>query len=62
MLGYGVPRSADLIYPDKADIAHFGLPSKYGKQKSKSKKATRRIWKKKARKLNLDLINEEIKE
>jgi len=49
MRPYGVPRSGNMDYPDKGDCAYYGKPSKHGKQKSKSRKATRRIWKKKER-------------
>lgn len=37
-------------YPDKADIEELGLPSRYGKQKSKNRRTSRRFLKKKARK------------
>lgn len=60
MKGYGLPRMIDLIQPDKIAVSEFGLQSsvlrlpKYGNiknsfRKSKAKRETRRIWKKKAR-------------
>jgi hypothetical protein len=35
--------------PDKGDIAELGLSSRHGKNKAKSRRASRRILKKKAR-------------
>ena len=58
MKPYGVPRIKDVEYPDVADIKRFGFKTSVGgkdyfKNKS-SKKSSRRIWKKKARKINFD--------
>lgn len=47
MKGYGLPRNNDVEYPDKGDIALYGL--KGAKLDSARKKRARRIWKKKAR-------------
>jgi hypothetical protein len=60
MRGYGLPRTLDLEFPDVADIQTYGLKSCVGSirgkggdhrgiQKSKRKKASRRIFKKSAR-------------
>ena len=58
MKPYGVPRIKDTEYPDIADIKLFGFKTSIGGKdyfKSKSsKRASRRIWKKKARKINFD--------
>lgn len=58
MKPYGVPRLKWTEYPDVADIKRFGFKTSVGgkdyfKNKS-SKKSTRRIWKRKARKINFD--------
>ena len=37
------------VYPDVADIHALGLSSRYGKTKSRRKRATRRYWNKLAR-------------
>ncbi len=53
MKGYGLPRNDDVEHPDVADIKKYGLKtSKGGRDYFKNKKvksATRRRWKKKAR-------------
>ena len=36
-------------WPDKADAVSLGLPSRYGKLKSKGKRQARRLYKKAAR-------------
>ena len=50
------------ISPDKADIAHLGLSSKHGKQRSKSKRTTRRYWKRKVRTFFKNLLRKEKEE
>ena len=55
MKGYGLPRNKDVEYPDVGDIRYYGLKTcvsgnRGGIFKNKrSKAATRRRWKKKAR-------------
>jgi hypothetical protein len=61
MKAYGLPRDLDVEFPDLADIRYYGLkssrsrlPGKGGDIKnsfhrSAAKRATRRIWKKRAR-------------
>ena len=49
MKAYGVSRHYALVCPDCVDVTVYGLPSKHGKRKSKTKRANRRIWKKKER-------------
>ena len=46
MRAYGLPRNDDVAHPDQGDIGYYGLSSKHGKQKSKSKRRARRKWKK----------------
>ena len=71
MKPYGIPRLNLLIYPDIADIHHFGLKSsigsieKYGNirgihKNKNTKRITRRLWKKRARAKNKKEINLEI--
>jgi len=55
MKGYGLPRNHDVGSPDAADIRYYGLATHVGRlngrtsQRSSSKRATRRIWKRVAR-------------
>ena len=61
MKAYGLPRDLDIEFPDLADIHSYGLKSSRGRLPGKggdiknsfrrpaTKRATRRIWKKKAR-------------
>ncbi|MDF1690718.1 MAG: hypothetical protein P1U35_14075 [Cycloclasticus sp.] len=61
MKSYGIPRNMDVERPDLADIRTYGFKSSISRVQSKSgdrknsfrksaaKRATRRIWKKKAR-------------
>lgn len=57
MRGYGLPRTLETEYPDKADICLYGL--KGFKVHSKRKKASRRIWKKRYRLKVKVMINKE---
>ena len=56
MRGYGLPREDGIEYPDVGDIKLYGLKTSAGGRdyfKNKNAKAaTRRIWKKKARREN----------
>lgn len=54
MRGYGLPRNDDVQHPDKGDILLYGLPSRIGKLKSKVRRRSRRIWKKIARKKEMN--------
>lgn len=51
MKPYGIPKLNHqcVEFPDKGDIAEYGLQSSKGRLKSKTKKATRRYFKRKAR-------------
>jgi hypothetical protein len=49
MKAYGLPRNDDCEHPDVADCLLYGLKSSFHKIKSKNKRASRRIWKKFAR-------------
>lgn len=55
MKGYGLPRNHDVGSPDLQDIRVYGLKTSAGSitgralQRSCSKRRSRRIWKKKAR-------------
>jgi len=49
MKPYGIPRHIGTECPDKGDITNYGLSSKHGKSRSKKKRMTRRIWKKRYR-------------
>jgi len=64
MKPYGLPRCLDIEYPDKLDITVYGLaPSRHGeKRKSKAKNKTRRYWKRTARALNKQIIQDELKD
>lgn len=66
MKAYGLPRDDDIQHPDLADIRYYGLKScvgrilRYGEyrsyfKKSKIKRAIRRFWKRKERKIGKDL-------
>jgi hypothetical protein len=62
MKGYGLPRNDDVARPDIADIKLYGLKTSAGgkdyfKNKA-SKAASRRVWKKKARRKNKELCNQ----
>jgi hypothetical protein len=72
MKPYGVPRVPDVEYPDVADIQKFGLKSSIGRiagkggdikgyQRPNQKAYSRRIWKKKIRKLANKEIEGELK-
>ena len=61
MRAYGLPRVKDVEYPDLADIITYGLKSSVGRcpgkcgvirslQKSKNRKRSYQIWKKRIRK------------
>ena len=62
MRGYGLPRNKEVECPDVADIINYGLRTALGSldgrayQNSKSKKRARRIWKKKARRDNKQVV------
>lgn len=59
MRGYGLPRVKDLDGPDMADIRRYGLKSPVFKRKSSSKRAARRVWKKRERRLGKRLLLKE---
>lgn len=70
MKPYGIPRKLLWMYPDMGDIAQGGLKSSTGRfpgksgecrsnfKNSSAKRATRRIFKRKARAEGRDLCNE----
>jgi len=72
MKPYGLPRVLDLIYPDLADIARFGLKSSKSRMAKKSgdipnsfrsptaKSAVRRYWKRAERNLARKNIRERV--
>lgn len=47
-------------FPDVADIGYLGLPSRHGKQRSASRRATRRGWAKRARRAAIIAIAAEV--
>ena len=49
MLGYGLPRRAYMDAPDAHDAALYGRKSRIHTLKSKNRRRTRRMWKKKER-------------
>jgi len=51
MIGYGLPRNSDVAFPDVADCALYGRPSRFHTLKSKAKRSSRRIWKRRARRM-----------
>jgi len=58
MHGYGLPRTLELEFPDRADICLYGL--KGFKVHSKRKQASRRIWKKRYRLKVKNMIKKEV--
>lgn len=74
MKPYGIPRNLDVQWPDKADCAFYGLKDSRAKvvgkggdrhstvRNKQSKAATRRYWKRKARRAAEEQINREINE
>lgn len=71
MKPYGIPRNLDVQWPDQADCACYGLkdsraklPNRNGERHSTvrnkdSKAATRRYWKRKARKQGEEDVREQ---
>ncbi len=74
MRAYGIPRDLDIEYPDVGDIQHFGMkssvgqfPTKSGEYRSytrsaESRRSTRRLWKRCARRAGNKEISNELKE
>jgi hypothetical protein len=71
MKAYGVPRTLDLVYPDMGDVGHYALKSSLGGKKTPGgdihntfrnvagKAASRRIFKRRARRAGKALCTEE---
>lgn len=63
MKPYGIPRNKDVECPDVVDIKTYGLKTSIGGKdyfrNKESKRAIRRVWKRKARREGKILLQEE---
>lgn len=63
MKAYGIPRTNDAEFCDKADIKHYGRATQDRCSRAdRGKNEARRIWKKVARRAGNKVIQQELKE